>query len=68
MKKMKRISAVLGYFCCMIGNTTEAWSYCSSRTDSDMLKVWYMCSLFLLSECGVKMIAPLDVCTKDKQH
>jgi hypothetical protein len=32
-----------------------------------MLRVWFSCP-FVPSEHGVKMFAPLEVCTKDKQH
>jgi hypothetical protein len=32
--------AILEYFRCMIGNIAEAWSYCSSRSDSDMLQCY----------------------------
>jgi hypothetical protein len=58
----------LEYFCFMIGSTAEAWSYWSPRSDNDMLRVWFSCSLFVPSECGVKMVATLEVCTKDEQH
>jgi hypothetical protein len=52
----------------MTGNTAEAWYlYCSS-SGSDMLRVWFSCSPFVPSECGVKMVATLEVCTKDEQH
>jgi hypothetical protein len=51
----------------MIGNTAEAWSYRSSRSESDMLRVWFSCSPFVLSECGVKMVAMLEDCTKGEQ-
>jgi hypothetical protein len=47
---------MLEYFCCMIGNTAEAWSYCSSRSDNDMLQVWFSCSPFVPSNCGIKMV------------
>jgi hypothetical protein len=50
---------------CVIGNTTEAWSYCRSRSDGDMLRVWFNCSQFVPREHGVKMTDPLEVCTKD---
>jgi hypothetical protein len=33
-----------------------------------LLRAWFSCSPFVPSEHGVKMIAPLEVCTKDKQH
>jgi hypothetical protein len=59
---------ILEYFCCMIGNTVEAWSCCSSRSDGDMLRVWFSCSPFVPEEHSVKLTAPLQVCTKDKQH
>jgi hypothetical protein len=52
----------------MIGNTAEAWSCCSSRSDGEMLRVWFSSSLLVSSEHGVKMTAALEVCTKDKQH
>jgi hypothetical protein len=38
MKESQEISAILEYFHSMIGSTAEAWSYCSSRWDSDMLQ------------------------------
>jgi hypothetical protein len=66
-KEIKRVRAILEYFHCMIGNTAEALSCCSSRTDSDMLQVWFNCSPFVLSEHCTKMTTPLQVCTKDKQ-
>jgi hypothetical protein len=44
----------------MIGITAEAWSYCVSRSDSDMLRVWFSCRPFMLSEHGVKMTATLE--------
>lgn len=57
-------SAILKYFHCVTGNTTEAWSFCTSRSD---MWAWFRCSPFVPSERGVKMVAPLRVCTKDKQ-
>jgi hypothetical protein len=68
MRGIQNVRAILEYFRCMIGNTAEAWSYCSSRSDSDMLRVWFICSPFVSSECGVKMVATQEVCTKDEQH
>jgi hypothetical protein len=44
----------LEYFLCMTGNTAGTWSYCSSRSDSDMLRVWFSCSPFVPGKCGVK--------------
>jgi hypothetical protein len=55
----------LEYFRFMIGNTAEALSCCSSRSDGDTLRVWFICIPFVPSEHGVKMTAPLEVCTKD---
>jgi hypothetical protein len=40
----------------MTGNTADAWSYCSSRSDSDMLRVWFSRSPFVPSDCGVKTV------------
>jgi hypothetical protein len=68
MRGIPNVGAVFEYFRCMIGNAAEARSYCSSRSDSDMLRVWLSCSPFVPSECGVKMVATLEVCTKDEQH
>lgn len=51
----------------MMGNTAEAWSYCTSRSDSDMLQVRFSCP-FVTSEYSVKMAATIEVCTKDRQH
>jgi hypothetical protein len=61
MKEIKKVKAILEYFHCMIGNTTEAWSCCSLRSDGDMLGVWFSCILFVLREHGVKVVAPLEV-------
>jgi hypothetical protein len=33
-----------------------------------MLRVWFSCSPFVPSEHGATTIAPLEICTKDKQH
>jgi hypothetical protein len=44
------IRAILEYFICMIGNTAEAWSYCSVRSDGHMLQACSSCSLSVLSE------------------
>jgi hypothetical protein len=33
----KKVRAVLEYFCCVIGDTSEAWPCCSSKSDGDML-------------------------------
>lgn len=52
----------------MIGNTVQAWSHCTSRSGSDMLRVWFSCSPFVPSECGVKMVATLDVSIKDEVY
>jgi hypothetical protein len=52
----------------MTGNNAEAWSYCSSRSDSDMLLVWFSCFPFVPSKHGINMTVPLEVCTKNKQH
>jgi hypothetical protein len=62
-----KISAILKYFHCMIGNTADAWSHCSSRSDSGMLQVWFSCRLFVQSEHGIKIADPLEDCSKDKQ-
>jgi hypothetical protein len=58
----------LEYFRCMIGSTAEAWSCSSSRSDGDMLRVWFSCIWFVSSEHHVKMTASREVCTKDKRH
>jgi hypothetical protein len=42
----KRARQELGYFRCLIGNIVEAWSYCTSRSDSDMLRVWFDFTVF----------------------
>jgi hypothetical protein len=64
-RRIKKVRTILEYFCCMIGSTAEAWSCCSSRSDGDMLRVWFSCP-FVPNECGVKMVATLEVCTKDE--
>jgi hypothetical protein len=48
----------------MVGNTAEAWSYCRSRSDSDMLLVWFSYSPFVPSERGAKMAASIEVGNK----
>jgi hypothetical protein len=58
----------LEYYHCMIGNTAEVWSYCSLRSDGDMLRVWFTCRPFVPSEHGGKMFATLEVCAKDGQY
>jgi hypothetical protein len=63
---IKKVSNVFEYFLCMIGNTAEAWSCCSSRSDSDMLRVWFSCTFFM-GECGVKMAATLEICISNKK-
>jgi hypothetical protein len=66
--EITKIRTILEYFCCMIGSTAEAVSCCSSRSDGDMLRVWFSCSPFVSSESGVKMVAAVEVCIKDKQQ
>jgi hypothetical protein len=68
MKGIQKVTAMLEYFRFVIGNTAEACSWCSSRSNGDILRVWFNFSPFVRSEHGVKMTAPLEVCTKDKQH
>jgi hypothetical protein len=67
-KEIKKVKTILKYFRCMIGNTAEAWSCCSSRSNGDMLRVWFSISPFVSSDRGVKTIAPLEVCTKNKKR
>jgi hypothetical protein len=67
-KGIKRVRAILEYFLCVIGNIAEAWLCCCSRSDGDMLRVWFSRRPFVPSDHGVKVIAPLEFCTKDKQH
>jgi hypothetical protein len=67
-KESEKVRAVLEYFHFMIGNSAEAWSCSSSRSDGDMLRMWFICSPFVLSAHDIKMTVPLEVCTKDKQH
>jgi hypothetical protein len=43
----------------MIGSIAEAWSYCISRSDGDLLRVWFGCGLFMPSDCDVKMVDTL---------
>jgi hypothetical protein len=33
-----------------------------------ILRVWFSCRSFVLSDCGVKMVATLEVFTKDERH
>jgi hypothetical protein len=58
MRGIKKVRAISEYFHCVTGNTAEAWLCCSSRSDSDMLWVWFSCP-FVPSECCVKMVATL---------
>jgi hypothetical protein len=59
---------ILEYFRCKVGSTVETSSRCSPRSDSDKLRVWFICSPFVSSECGVKTVARREVCPKDEQH
>jgi hypothetical protein len=63
-KVIKKVRATLGYFRCVFGNTAEAWSCCSSRSDGYMLRVWFTCAEW----ARIKDDVPIQVCTKDKQH
>lgn len=54
------------YFRYITVTSAEAWSYCSSMSDGGMLRAWFSCSPFI-GELGVKMAAPLQVCTKDEE-
>jgi hypothetical protein len=56
------------YFLFVISNTAEAWIYCCSRSDSNMLWVWFICSLYVSSERGVKLVAKQEICTKNKKY
>jgi hypothetical protein len=69
-REILKISPVLEYFRCVTGNTAEACSCCSSRSDADMLRVWFTCSPFMPSKHGAcaNTNAPLQACTKDEQH
>lgn len=67
MREIQKVSAVLGYFRCMIGNNADVWIYCSSRPDGCMLRVCFICSPFVSSERDAKTAAPLEICTKDEQ-
>lgn len=64
-KEIKKVRAISEYFHCMVGNATETWSFCNSRSGCDVLWVWFICP-FVLSEHGVNITTPLGVCTKDK--
>jgi hypothetical protein len=37
----KKISTVLEYFLCLIGNIAETWSNCSLRSDGGKLRLWF---------------------------
>jgi hypothetical protein len=54
----------IGIFCYIFGNIAEAWSCYSSRSDGDMLRVWFSCP-FVTSECGVKTVATLNHISRD---
>jgi hypothetical protein len=56
-KKIKKVRVILECFRCIIGNTAEAGSCCSSRSDGDMLRVWFSRRPFVQSEHGVNMTA-----------
>lgn len=66
-KEIQEVRAMLECFNCMIGTTAGAWSYCISRSDGDMLLVWFRYP-FMHSEHDIKIIAVLGISTKDKQH
>jgi hypothetical protein len=59
--------ASTGHFCYVTGSTAEALLCCSSRSDSDMLRVWSSFNLTCV-ECGIKMVAVPEVSTRDEQH
>jgi hypothetical protein len=67
-KEIPKVRAILGYFHSTVDSTAEAFSCCSSRSNGDMLRVWLSCSQFVPNERGVKIVAALEVCTKDKQR
>lgn len=54
-------------FSCTVGNTAEAWSHCSSKSNSDKLRVWFSCTPSVLIKC-VRDVAKLDVCTENEQN
>jgi hypothetical protein len=66
--EIQKVKATLEYFFYMIVIIAEVWSCCSSRSDGDMLQMWFSYNPFMLSEHGVKMDSPQGVCTKDRQH
>jgi hypothetical protein len=43
----------------MVGYTAEAWPLCSSRSDSEMLRVWFSCIPFAPTERSVDTTASL---------
>jgi hypothetical protein len=51
----------------MVGSTADVWPYRCSVLDSDMMRAWFSCP-FVLSKCGVKVVASVEVCTKDEQR
>jgi hypothetical protein len=67
MKEINIVPIIWEYFRCVIGDTAGTWSYNSSRSRSDMLRVWFSC-LFVPNECGVKMAASLEVYIKVEQY
>jgi hypothetical protein len=54
---IQKVRSILGCFLCATGNTAEARSYCSSRSDNDMLRVSFNCNPLMPSECDVNMVA-----------
>jgi hypothetical protein len=66
MKEIQKLRLVLEYIYCMVGNTAKVWSFCSIRSDNNMLQMWFNYIPFVLIEHGVKMTSSLVVCTKDK--
>jgi hypothetical protein len=62
------VSTTLEHFRCMIGNTTEARSHSSSRSDSWKLRALLRTGPYVWRECGVKKVLTLRICTKDKQR
>jgi hypothetical protein len=67
-KEIKKVRAILEYFQCMIGNIKRPAHFVAQGQTMTSCECGSFVVPFVSSEHGVKMTAPLKVCTKSKQH
>jgi hypothetical protein len=66
VKEIQNVRNISEYFRSVNGSIADAWPCRSSRSDGDMLRVWFSCGRFVPSEHDVKATGPTELCTKDK--